>query len=320
MNPKIKGYILGAVAAATYGLNPLFALPLYAEGMDADSVLFFRYLLAMPLMAVMIVGRGRSFRTEGHLWLPIVLMGIMMALSSLLLFESYNYMDASIASTLLFVYPLMVAGIMAAVYRERMTVLTGVCMLAALGGIALLFKGGDGATLSVTGTVLVMLSSLSYAIYIVGVNRPGLRQVPTVKLIFYVLLTGALLFGLKIALTPGARFTTPTHWYMWGCVVALALLPTVVSFLCTTSAIQYIGPTPTAILGALEPVTAVVIGVTVFSEHLTGRDWIGLVLIIAAVTLVVGGGSITGNLVRFRKLFPNLRRLAARKKYLRDRK
>lgn len=320
MNPKIKGYILGAVAAATYGLNPLFALPLYAEGMDADSVLFFRYLLAMPLMAVMIVGRGRSFRTEGHLWLPIVLMGIMMALSSLLLFESYNYMDASIASTLLFVYPLMVAGIMAAVCRERMTVLTGVCMLAALGGIALLFKGGDGATLSVTGTVLVMLSSLSYAIYIVGVNRPGLRQVPTVKLIFYVLLTGALLFGLKIVLTPGARFTTPTHWYMWGCVVALALLPTVVSFLCTTSAIQYIGPTPTAILGALEPVTAVVIGVTVFSEHLTGRDWVGLVLIIAAVTLVVGGGSITGNLVRFRKLFPNLRRLAARKKYLRDRK
>ena len=320
MNPKIKGYILGAVAAATYGLNPLFALPLYAEGMDADSVLFFRYLLAMPLMAVMIVGRGRSFRTEGHLWLPIVLMGIMMALSSLLLFESYNYMDASIASTLLFVYPLMVAGIMAAVYRERMTVLTGVCMLAALGGIALLFKGGDGATLSVTGTVLVMLSSLGYAIYIVGVNRPGLRQVPTVKLIFYVLLTGALLFGLKIVLTPGARFTTPTHWYMWGCVVALALLPTVVSFLCTTSAIQYIGPTPTAILGALEPVTAVVIGVTVFSEHLTGRDWVGLVLIIAAVTLVVGGGSITGNLVRFRKLFPNLRRLAARKKYLRDRK
>ena len=320
MNPKIKGYILGAVAAATYGLNPLFALPLYAEGMDADSVLFFRYLLAMPLMAVMIVGRGRSLGTEGHLWLPIVLMGIMMALSSLLLFESYNYMDASIASTLLFVYPLMVAGIMAAVYRERMTVLTGVCMLAALGGIALLFKGGDGATLSVTGTVLVMLSSLSYAIYIVGVNRPGLRQVPTVKLIFYVLLTGALLFGLKIVLTPGARFTTPTHWYMWGCVVALALLPTVVSFLCTTSAIQYIGPTPTAILGALEPVTAVVIGVTVFSEHLTGRDWVGLVLIIAAVTLVVGGGSITGNLVRFRKLFPNLRRLAARKKYLRDRK
>lgn len=318
MNPKVKGYILGIIAAATYGLNPLFALPLYADGMDADNVLFYRYLLAVPIMAVMILARGRSFRTEAHLGLPIVFMGIMMALSSLLLFESYTYMDASIASTLLFVYPLMVAAIMAAVYRERITVLTGVCMLAALGGIALLFKGGDGATLSITGTVLVMLSSLSYAIYIVGVNRPGLRQVPTVKLIFYVLVTGTLLFGLKIVLTPGATFLAPQHWYMWGCVLALAILPTVVSFICTTAAIQYIGPTPTAILGALEPVTAVIIGVCVFSEHLTPRDWTGMALIIAAVTLVVGGGSITSYLVRFRKLFPSLRRTS--KKYLRGKK
>ena len=269
-------------------------------------------------MAVMILARGRRFRTEAHLGMPIVFMGIMMALSSLLLFESYTYMDASIASTLLFVYPLMVAGIMAAVYRERITALTAVCMLAALGGIALLFKGGDGATLSITGTVLVMLSSLSYAIYIVGVNRPGLRQVPTVKLIFYVLVTGALLFGLKILLTPGATFLAPQHWYMWGCVLALAILPTVVSFICTTAAIQYIGPTPTAILGALEPVTAVIIGVCVFSEHLTPRDWTGMALIIVAVSLVVGGGSITSYLIRFRKLFPSLRR--ASKKYLRGKK
>lgn len=318
MNPKVKGYILGIIAAATYGLNPLFALPLYADGMDADNVLFYRYLLAVPIMAVMILARGRRFRTESHLGLPIVFMGIMMALSSLLLFESYTYMDASIASTLLFVYPLMVAGIMAAVYRERITALTAVCMLAALGGIALLFKGGDGATLSITGTVLVMLSSLSYAIYIVGVNRPGLRQVPTVKLIFYVLVTGALLFGLKILFTPGATFLAPQHWYMWGCVLALAILPTVVSFICTTAAIQYIGPTPTAILGALEPVTAVIIGVCVFSEHLTPRDWTGMALIIVAVSLVVGGGSITSYLVRFRKLFPSLRR--ASKKYLRGKK
>lgn len=318
MNPKVKGYILGIIAAATYGLNPLFALPLYADGMDADNVLFYRYLLAVPIMAVMILARGRSFRTEAHLGLPIVFMGIMMALSSLLLFESYTYMDASIASTLLFVYPLMVAAIMAAVYRERITVLTGVCMLAALGGIALLFKGGDGATLSITGTVLVMLSSLSYAVYIVGVNRPGLRQVPTVKLIFYVLVTGTLLFGLKILLTPGATFLAPQHWYMWGCVLPLAILPTVVSFICTTAAIQYIGPTPTAILGALEPVTAVIIGVCVFSEHLAPRDWTGMALIIAAVTLVVGGGSITSYLVRFRKLFPSLRRTS--KKYLRGKK
>ena len=141
-----------------------------------------------------------------------------------------------------------------------------------------------------------------------GVNRPGLRQVATVKLIFYVLLCGAALFGLKIAMTPGETLRLPLHWYMWGNIAALALLPTVVSFLCTTKAIQYIGSTPTAILGALEPATAVIIGMSVFGEELTMRDLTGLLLIILSVSLVVGGGRITSYLVRFRRLFPRINR------------
>ncbi|MCM1067714.1 MAG: EamA family transporter [Muribaculaceae bacterium] len=307
MNPKVKGYILGAIAAATYGTNPLFALPLYAEGMDADSVLFFRYVLALPVIALMLKVRGHSFGTRSREVPRLALSGILVALSSLTLFESYNYMDAGIASTLLFVYPLMVAGIMTIFFGERLTLSTVLCNILALGGIGLLFKASDGATLSLTGTALVMASSLVYALYIVIVNRPGLREIPTLKIIFYVLCTGTLLFGAKI-LAGGGSFSTPSHWYMWGCVLALAVLPTVVSFLCTTAAIQYIGPTPTAILGALEPLTAVVIGISIFGETMTGRDWLGLVLIVTAVTLVVAGGKISQALVRFRKLFPRLTR------------
>lgn len=308
MNPVLKGYFLGAVAAASYGLNPLFALPLYAQGLGPDSVLLWRYLFAVPMMAAMIVGRGRSFRFERRRAGAILGTGVLMALSSLFLFMSYQFMDASIASTLLFVYPLMVAVIMAVFFRERISTGTAACILAALAGIGLLFKGTDGATLSVTGTVIVMASSLSYAVYIVAVNRPGLRSVPTVNLIFYVLAIGAILFGAKIALTPGATLVVPQGWAGWGCIIGLALFPTVISFFCTTAAIQYIGPTPTAILGALEPATAVVVGVCVFHEHLTARDWTGLILIIAAVSLVVAGGSITPALIRFRHLFPRLRR------------
>ncbi len=303
---KLKGYFFGAIAAATYGTNPLFALPLYADGMNTDSVLFFRYLLALPMMLAMLLARGRRLTVSARMAPRLGLMGIMMSLSSLLLFESYLYMEASIASTLLFVYPLMVAVIMAVFFRERLTLMTSLCIAAAMGGIALLFRGADGVTLSLTGTAFVMLSSLSYSVYIVGVNRPGLKEIPTLSIIFYVLLAGTLLFGCKLLV--GEGMTLPTKWYLWGCLVALALLPTVVSFLCTTLAIQYIGPTPTAILGALEPVTAVIIGVAVFGEVLTARDWIGMVLIITAVSLVVAGGRITGALVRFRKLFPSLRR------------
>ncbi len=307
MNAKIRGYILGSVAAATYGTNPLFALPLYADGMDAESVLFFRYLLAAPMVALMLKLRGRRFGcARAEAW-PLVFVGVMAALSSLTLFLSYGYMDAGIASTMLFVYPLMVALIMSLCYGERMELSTVLCLIMALCGIGLLFKAGDGATLSLTGTLLVMASSLTYAVYIVAVNRPGLREVPTLRIIFYTLCIGVMIYGAKIVVTPGASFSVPTHWYMWGCLIGLALLPTVVSFLCTTEAIHCIGSTPTAILGALEPLTAVFFGITVFGETMTPRDWLGLALIVIAVSIVVGGGSFTSYLVRFRKLFPSLR-------------
>lgn len=173
MNTKAKGYLLGAVAAATYGMNPLFALPLYKEGMDPDSVLFFRYLFAIPLVGAMLrVRRGWDFGLRARQIPALVVLGLLLSLSSLALFLSYNYMDAGIASTLLFVYPIMVALIMAVGFHERLTLQTSLCILLALAGIGLLYRSGDGATLSLTGTLLVMTSSLSYAIYIVGSTDP----------------------------------------------------------------------------------------------------------------------------------------------------
>lgn len=304
MNEKAKGYILAVIAAATYGMNPLFALPLYADGMNPDSVLFFRYLFAIPLVGVMIKGRGRDFKIHRTDILPLVVLGVLMAASSLTLFEAYNYMDAGIASTILFIYPILVALIMAAVYKEKVTMQTALCILLALSGIAMLYQGGDGATLSLTGTLLVFASALSYAIYIVGVNRPSLKEIATLKVTFYVLLFGVSLFIVRLWMSHD--LTLPTRWWLWGNLVALAVFPTAISFLCTTSAIQRIGSTPTAILGALEPVTAIFFGITVFGERLTARDCMGITLILVAVTVVVAGGSITHQLVRFRKMFPRL--------------
>lgn len=304
MNVKAKGYMLGAIAAATYGMNPLFALPLYETGMNPDSVLFFRYLFAIPLLGIMLKARGRSFKLQRKEILPLIILGLFVALSSLTLFLSYHYMSAGIASTILFVYPIMVAVIMAMAYKEKLPVLTIVCMLLALAGIGLLYKTSDGGTLSLTGTLLVFASALSYAIYIVGVNHSTLKHIATLKVTFYVLLFGLSLFIVR--LKTGSELTFPGEWYLWGNLVALAVFPTAISFLCTTSAIQYIGSTPTAILGALEPVTAIIFGVAVFGEILTPRDCVGLVMIIVAVSCVIAGGNVTMYLIRFRKLFPRL--------------
>ena len=304
MNAKAKGYILGSIAAASYGMNPLFALPLYKAGMDPDSVLFFRYLFAIPLLGIMIKARGRSFKIQRKETFPLIIMGLLVALSSLTLFLSYNYMAAGIASTLLFVYPIMVALIMAMVFKEKLALQTIVCMLLAQGGIGLLYKSEDGSTLSLIGTLLVFASSLSYAIYIVGINQTSLKNVATLKVTFYVLLFGLSLFVARLLYS--GVLNTPDQWYLWANLLALAVFPTAISFLCTTGAIQYIGSTPTAILGALEPVTAIFFGIAVFGESLTVRESFGLVMIIVAVTFVIAGGNITSQLVRFRKLFPRL--------------
>ena len=308
MNAKARGYILGAIAAATYGLNPLFALPLYAEGMTPDSVLFFRYLFALPVLAAMIVWRGRSFRISPRQGGVLFVLGLLMALSSLTLFLSYLYMDAGIASTILFVYPIMVAVIMAAVFKERISPVTTLCIAVALAGIVLLYKSEGDAPLSLAGTLIVLTSSLSYALYIVWVNKSSLSNVATLTVTFYVLLFGLTLFAARLLFAGEVAVPAADRWWRWGNLAALAVLPTAVSLVCTTAAIGYIGSTPTAILGALEPVTAVIIGVCVFGEQLTPRIIIGLIMIIGAVMMVIAAPDMASRLASIRRLFPRLRR------------
>ena len=287
---RSRGYVLGAIAAASYGLNPLFALPLYGAGLGADSVLFYRYVLAVVMLGALMLFRRQSFALRRRDVLPLAAMGVLFSVSSLLLFESYNLMDAGIASTILFVYPVMVAVIMAVGFRERVTAATVVSIALACGGISLLYKGGDGATLNLAGVVLVFLSALSYAVYIVAINRSSLKDLPTEKLTFYCLVFGSLVYVVR--LRGCADLQAIPSPLMWVNAVALALFPTIVSLVTMAGAIRRIGSTPTAILGALEPVTALFFGVAVFGERFTLRIGVGVSLILVAVTLIIAGKSI----------------------------
>ena len=193
---------------------------------------------------------------------------------------------------------------MAAIYHEKLTLQTILCTIMALGGIILLYDGGEGATLSLTGTLIVLGAAFAYSLYIVGINRPIFKHMPTLKVTFYVLLFGVSVFVARFAAGEELVLPDSGQWYLWGNVLGLAVVPTAISFICTTLAVQYIGSTPTAILGALEPATAIVIGVAVFGEQLTGRESFGLFMIIIAVTAVVAGGNLPQYMMRFRKMFP----------------
>ena len=289
-NNKTKGFILGAIAAASYGMNPLFTLPLYSAGMSVDTVLFYRYSLAVIVLGIMMKFQKQSFAIKRVDVLPLCIMGLLFAFSSLFLFMSYNYMDAGIASTILFVYPVFVAIIMAVVFKEKVSPITMFSIALAFVGISMLCKSPGGQTLSLVGITFVFLSSLSYAIYIVGVNRSSLKDMPIAKLTFYVLLFGLSVYVVRLQFCTELQVIPMPM--LWINAVSLAVFPTVISLVTMTKAIHYIGSTPTAILGALEPVTALFFGVLVFGEQLTPRIILGILMVITAVTLIIGGKSL----------------------------
>lgn len=295
MNSRLKGILCGVGAAVSYGMNPLGALPLYADGINTTTVLFYRYGLAVILLGLFMAVERKSFSITLKEFAILVPLGVLFALSSLTLFASFHFMDAGVASTLLFVYPVMVAIIMAIFFKERITFVTVLSILLSLSGIALLYRGGDGGVLDTTGVLLVMLSSLTYALYIVIVNKSSLRM-SSLKLTFYVLLVGVLLITSCSFFGDGETriqiLTTPS---MWLHASILAVFPTIVSLLLMVVAVHEIGSTPTAVIGALEPLTAVMLGVTLFGEELTLRLSVGITLILSAVILIILGNSISLN-------------------------
>ena len=242
------GYAAGVIAAVFYGTNPLGALPLYADGITPGNVLFYRYGLSVIIFLVWLALRGEKLRVGWGHAIKLAILGVLMSLSSVSLYVSFHYLDAGVASTILFTYPIMTALLMVMFFHERITWPTTLAIVLALSGIALLYRGDGGVTLSTTGMLLVLLSSLLYALYIVYVNQ------------------------FKMALSP-EQFT---------------LLPTVGSLFFINIAIQRIGSTPASILGALEPMTAVLISCTLFGEAFTLRLAVGMALILGAVIIIIG--------------------------------
>lgn len=304
---RFNGYIYAALSAAAYGTNPAFAVPLYEDGMNPVSVLLFRYGLCLPILILMLIARRRSLTLKRNEILPTAILGLLMAFSSLTLFEAYNYMNSGIASTLLFIYPVLVAIIMTFFYHERFKISTALCLVIMGTGLFMMLRTDNETALSAWGCLLVFLSSLSYALYLVMTNiNKTVQSIPTLKFLFWQFLFGGLLFVIVIAFYK--PFILPAHTWGWFNLGALALVPTIISLGLTTEAIHRIGSTATAIFGALEPLTAVILSVFILGQTMLPREIIGGLLIMIATTLVVASDHIDKTLLRMRKMFPKLHR------------
>ncbi len=285
MNKKLIGTACAIGAAVCYGTNPLGALNLYAEGMNTPSVLFYRFGLAWLIIAAVMLFRRESLRVDRREFLTLSALGLLFIGSSLTLYLSFRLMPAGVASTILFTYPVMTAVIMALFFREKITLSTVSSIVLAMAGVLLLYWGDGTGALHLGGVILVLVSALTYALYIIVVDKSPL-QMSSFKINFYVLLYCAAGMAL-FALLSGQPLMLPPTPMAWLWVSWLAIVPAIMALVMMVYAAKYIGSTPTAILGALEPTTAVLIGVLVFAEPFTLRLLLGILLVLASVSIVV---------------------------------
>lgn len=284
MSLQTKGVILAIISAICYGMNPLGALFLYEEGLNVNSVIFYRFIFASILLAIFMIIKKDSFYLKFKEIILLVLLGLLFGISAISLFNSFLYMDAGLASTVLFIYPIFVAIIMALFFKEKNSIITILSIVFAFIGVVLLYES-DGANVSNFGIFLVIVSSLCYAIYIVIINQ--YLKMSALKVTFYSMLFCTITILIHSFFDSSLNIMPLVNFNMWFYTIFLALVPTIISLLFLIKAIQLIGSTSASILGALEPLTAVLIGVYVFNEKITFWLVIGIVFILFGVLLIV---------------------------------
>lgn len=284
---KFKGFLYGIVASSTFGLLPLFTLPVMGEGLTTFSILSYRMLFASILVAVlMLIGRV-SFATNLKELRWFAVLGFLYYGSAALLFQAYGGMASGLATTLHFMYPVSVTVIMALVYKQRPSVVTICAIILSLVGVALLcLRESSTGVSSLLSVFLVLLSGVCYAVYLVLVSTvKRINQQNSQKLTFYVLMFSGAFFMLS-SLQGGGLQIIPSASAGIN-LLLMATLPTLLSNLALVRSVKNIGSTLTSVLGAMEPLTAIIVGILVFDESLRGLMIVGIILILVSVSLIV---------------------------------
>lgn len=284
---RVIGLLCGIVAGISYGTNPLFAKPLLESGVPVLVMLFFRYALSATLLGIWTVLNGEKLSTSRRELGLLVVLGLLFAGSSIFLFASYEFIPSGLATTLVYLYPVFVALIMVFLhfYPSWQTWLS---IVATFGGIILLSSSSQGADIQLPGIFLAVLSALSYAHYLVIVNRSSrIKNVSERTITFYALATGTVLFFIMRLIQGGSLVEGVDTPADWANLVGLAIVPTILSLLTLAVSTRFIGPTKTSILGVFEPLTAILIGTALFGEPLTWKMGLGIAICVAAVVFMI---------------------------------
>ena len=286
MNSQLRGVVNGIISGVSFGMIPLFSIPVIAAGMDNVSILVYRFLFGSAAMLAILLLRKTNMRVSLSELLRIVLLAIFYITTALATLECYKYLSSGIATALVYTDPIWCALIGLAFLGDKFSIkLTSSILLASLG--VMMMTGvfsGDG-TFSMIGLLLGLASGLAYGIYLILVPRLKVKHIASLKLTFYVFFTGMWLLIAYSLMTNGGVEEVPDS-SCWLDLALLGLIPTAISNICVTVSLKLIDTTIVAILGAFEPLTAMVVGVVILGEPLGFIGVVGGMLILVAVAIL----------------------------------
>ena len=281
------GYPAGVITGIAYGLNPLFAKPLMNNGAATEAILFFRYAIAVALLGGYLLIKRESFKVNLKQAGVLLILGLLFTASSTFLFEAYKYIASGLATTLVFLFPVMVAIIMVflkVVPSWPVWLSIGATFI----GVAIMTGGNGTDSVDPTGVGFSIASAFVYALFIVLINRnKQIASISNTLLTFYALLVGSIVFLIS-SLCSGIDMLSGLRGAgSWLNLIGLAILPTIVSTATLAIASRNIGATKASVLGVFEPITAIIVGTLAFGEALTPNILIGILISIVSVTFMI---------------------------------
>lgn len=287
---RFNGIFYAIISSASFGFSPLFSIALMVAGLSHFDILTYRWGIAAFVLMIYAAIRGKTLKLNSfdEVW-KIILLSALRAVTSITLLIGYANIASGIASTINFMYPVVVALCMMLFYGEKKSAANIISIAMSIFGVYLLAHG-DGLIVeggdTTLGLVCSIISAFSFAAYYIVMKRTKADKIEVVKFTTWVMLLSAVYFLIGGLVTEGG-ISLVTDSRSWLYILGLGLWSTMVSSFTGVKAIRRIGPTLTSILGALQPLTAVILGVIFLDEHLGAKTVLGIALILVAVTIVV---------------------------------
>lgn len=286
MDKQTRGIINGIISGVSFGLIPLFSIPVIAAGMGNVSILVYRFLFGSIAMLGMLLLRKTDMRITVSEFFRIIVLSAFYIGTALATLECYHYLSSGIATALVYTDPIWCAIIGLMFLGDKFSLkLTSSIILATVGVMMMTGVFTEDGTFSALGLFWGLMSGLSYALYLIFVPRLNLKRIPSLKLTFYVFFIGMILLAAYNITTEG-RIEMVPNTECWMNIILLGLIPTALSNICVTMSLRLIDSTIVAILGAFEPLTAMVIGILVLGDPWSLLSLSGAALILLAVAIL----------------------------------